>query len=252
MWAPEPECVEEVLEEYKVVLLFASVLSMSTVGILVGLFVANDSEVALVGIFIGLIVGFTGWLIFGSILLGWTKENIENDFSEREVRGEELVERYKEYPRCGSYIVTTFCDLYSPEGTDNIRVVLDMPSQKCEIEYDFPYDWDESSSGIVEVLKSRGIDQYEFHELAGEPVLVKTVDGSSTEFDVYNVRKPSERIRDLHKADELDRKDVDVEEIREQFDIDLPWSISDDSENVDDSEITAKEGSVYSVVDSVR
>lgn len=153
----------------------------------------------------------------------WTEENrtSEEQFRDEFVRGADISDQYKEYASCGEYIVTRIKDLYSPENTDNIVMVIEMPDGDYTFNYEYPYTWD-SDSYLVQTANNRGYGPEDFHRLIGDPVLAKIKDDGNQRVCNYMTASVKEKIKEKYDSGEINREDIDVRLIESKFDIYLP------------------------------
>lgn len=203
------------------------------------------------GIF-GLVIG----LMIGDLLVNdyINDQSGSKTYFRKEVSGSNLSERTNEYPACGDYILTRFEAVRSPEFSDGVEIVIDMPGYSKEIMYEYPYIWD-TEQGISEVADARGLDKSELHKLEGMPVLVKTLEGTQSSFSSYHIHPPEMIIQKMWDNKEIEVDDVDVEVISENFDVSLPDSMTGESTattNNDGGDIEVDDSGLYNVVDSVR
>lgn len=243
------ENLAEKLEGYVPIMLVPATLLTGTIGAIVGLLLSGDEVISVIGLCVGMLLGFYVYISLAKYLM---KINMGTHVAS-EVRGDELIERYNDYPRCGEYILTRFTDVYSAKYEDGLRLVIDMPGDDYEVYNEFPYNWDEESSGIVAVFNQRGLEIDDMEEIIGQPVLVKTKDGTTREFEYYNTNPPSDKIQWLYDDGDITRDNVDIRAIEQNFDVSLPWDTKEEGINEEISKNAIKsEGSVYDLVDSIR
>lgn len=243
------EYLAEKLEGYIPIMLIPVTLLTGTIGAIVGLLLSGDEVNSVIGLCIGMLLGFYIHFSLAKYIIKINKGN----YIASKVRGDELIERYNDYPRCGEYILTRFIDLYSAKNEDGLRLVIDMPRNNYEVYNEFPYDWDEESSGIVAAFKQRGLEIDDMEEIIGQPVLVKIKDGTTREFDYYNTNPPSDKIQWLYDDGDITKDDVDIKAIEQNFDVSLPWDTKEEEINEEINKNAIKsEGSVYDFVDSIR
>lgn len=165
---------------------------------------------------------------------------------ENTIRGEGLSKHGKKYPSIGEYVLTKIVDMYSPQGTDEVHMEIDIPEKDNDgiWVFGYPYSWD---TNIVESLPAMaeelGYNRKNFHEMVGEPVLVKP--NNENELSVLIVNKAEDRIHELYENEEVDIRDIDAEAIEENFDIELPFEVPDHNEIV-------FEGDMNELIESIR
>jgi hypothetical protein len=243
MKRPNIECLAKKFTENSVIMIIPAILVTSLIGAILALPLSGYEAFHFIGIFTT--VGFILYLY----LCKYAMKIKRGTRVVSEVCGDEFVERYNNYPRCGEYILTRFSQLYSPKGEDGLRLVIDMPRYNWYINYDFPYNWDEESSRIVETFKSRGIEVHNMQEIVGHPVLVKIKDGTTCNYKYYETDHPSDKIQRLYDDGEIMEDNVDSKMIEQNFDVSLPWNTRE--ERIDE-DLIESESSVYDFVDSVR
>ena len=162
------------------------------------------------------------------------------------IRGKSLSEHGEKYPSIGKYVLTKIVDMYSPEGTDEIHMKIDTPVKNDDgiWVFDYPYSWnsydDESLPTMAEEL---GYNRNNFHEMVGEPILIKP--NEEGELTVLVINKAEDRIQELYEDDEVGISDIDAEAIEENFDIELPFEVPDNGEIL-------FEGDVNELIESIR
>lgn len=168
-------------------------------------------------------------------------------FTEETVRGERLSEYGSMYPSVGKYVLTRIVDLYSPEGTDEIYMEVDVPEPNNDgiWIFDYPYSWNtEADESLPNMADELGYNRNNFYEMVGEPVLVKPDD--TNDLNVLVVNRAEDRIHDLYEHGEIHISEIDVDAIDEHFDVNLPFKVPDDEE------ILFKGDKAGNLVDSVR
>lgn len=68
-----------------------------------------------------------------------------------------------------------------------------------------------------------GYNRENFHEMVGEPVLIKP--NEEGELTALIINKAEERIQELYENEEVKIRDIDAEAIKENFDIELPFEV---------------------------
>lgn len=61
------------------------------------------------------------------------------DFIKNTIRGKKLSEHGQMYPSVGEYILTNIVDMYSPSGSDEIHMEVDIPENDGIWVFDYPY-----------------------------------------------------------------------------------------------------------------
>lgn len=165
---------------------------------------------------------------------------------ENTIRGERLSKQGEKYPSVGKYMLTRIVDIYSPKGTDEVHIEIDVPEKDNDgiWVFDYPYSWDTNTyESLPAMAEELGYNRKNFHEMVGEPVLLKKNDDN--ELRVLIINKAGERIQKLYENEEVDISDIDAEAIEENFDIELPFEVPDHNEIV-------FEGDMNELIESVR
>jgi hypothetical protein len=234
-----------------------------TSGLIFGTIAYFNADISALGTLLhgmlGLVVGFTifiGFVIGIALASEYINDNSGSQtYFRKEVSGSNLSERTNEYPACGDYILTRFEAVRSPEFSDGVEIVIDMPGYSKEIMYDYPYIWD-TEKGISQIADARGLEKSELHKLEGMPVLVRTSEDAQSSFSKYNILPPEEKIQKMWDNEEIEIDDVDVEAISGNFDVSLPDGMTGESTETTNGDgggdIEVDDNGLYNIVDSVR
>lgn len=134
--------------------------------------------------------------------------------------------------------LTRVASVYSEDRDGCVSVVFGMPDGTCEVSY----EWRADDTELAALLRVHDVPPINAHRLSGVPILVQDAEGD------YSVYPLEQQLVKMYAAGTLEQSDIDSETVKEEFDVALPW----ESGVIGPTEITAEEGAVYSVVDSVR
>lgn len=107
MKRPNIECLAKKFTENSVIMIIPAILVTSLIGAILALPLSGYEAFHFIGIFTTL--GFILYLY----LCKYAMKIKRGTRVVSEVCGDEFVERYNNYPRCGEYILTRFSQLYS-------------------------------------------------------------------------------------------------------------------------------------------
>lgn len=152
-----------------------------------------------------------------------------DEFYYQEYNGDDIKEPANKYPEIGlNTVITTIEDIYVPQDKTDLIVKADTPFRFMgEWTYEYPFTWDteeleDGSYPFAYFAENQGYTKDNYNEMIGQPIAIKI---KGRQWNTLVLDNVEELIRDRLDSGDITVSDIDVEQINEMYDIELPDEI---------------------------